>query len=225
MNTIPIKQVELFGIRALRFALGASLLVFGLRAFLDGRARDDALPIPSSMISGKELPGVAYLAGAAALAAANSADGEAHIAQGEALLWAGTKPEREVTTFEEALTHDPTSVRGWTLLSLSSVKSSPSLAAAALTQAVVLAPADYWTLEMRCHAASLLWNRLDSDTKQAVLEQVRLLWDTPSLRPAILTLLTSVSGAALVTEAFRTRQADLVQINRWAARAQLVGKP
>jgi len=198
--------------------LGSGVLFFwGYSHFRDGQAHDKSLPVPDSMTAGRQLPPGAYRQGAVALASSSSANGEARIAYGEALLDAGFNPEQQVDVFRSGVSKDPASVRGWALLALSSAKRNPKFASAALAQALLLAPADYWNIGLRVRAATFLWNFLDRDSQEIVLSQTRMLWDIKGLRPSLLTLLALPGGAAIVTQAFQKRHDDLISLNRWVA--------
>lgn len=193
----------------------AMLGMFGFLRFTDGVARDSAIPVPGSMIAGERLPKGAYVAAYDALAGADPGDGDAAIVRGEAARFAGLPGRLQINLFEQGLTRSPASVRGWTLLTLSSAEIDPPLAASALGQALLLAPADFWTADMRAVAAAGLWNHLDKDAQAEALAQTRLLWEEPLLRSAFFDLLATAGGRQLITRAFAGNGDELISLNRW----------
>lgn len=195
----------------------AALALFGFLRFADGLARDSAIPVPGSMIAGERLVKGAYTAAYDALAKADQSDGDAAIVRAEAARFARLPEPLQMRLLEQGLIRSPASVRGWTLLAISSADSNPRLAALALGQALVLSPADFWTADMRAVAAAGLWNYLDKDAQDEALAQTRLLWEEPILRPAILDLLPAPGGAQLVTRAFARNKEELVFLNGWVS--------
>lgn len=196
-------------------AVAISLIIGGVSHIADGRARDAAIPVPTALLTGETLPSGAYRIADRVLSGANPKDGEATIFRAEANMHLSHRDQSLL--LEQGLSHAPAFVRGWILLALSKEKANPARAAQILSQALVLAPHDYWVVGMRAEAAALLWNKLDPDSQAAALEQARLLWDDPALRPKLLKLLSSPSGAALVSKAFEERHDDIVSINRWVS--------
>jgi hypothetical protein len=199
-----------------------SLIALGMSRLADGVARDRALPVPNALVAGRILPLGAYAKASTALDRADASDGEAKIFLAEARLHISSQDQSSL--LEQGLSSAPVLVRGWTLLALSQAQENPTRAALILSQALLLAPHDYWVAGMRARAAAMLWSKLDKDSQNEALEQVRLLWDEPTLRPRLLELLSIPGGSMLVTKAFALRRDDLVSINRWvSARTRLLG--
>lgn len=201
-----------------RILLALSVLLLGYGAISqlkDGLALDRAVPVPSYMIAGKPMQRLAYLRAATALKNANPADGTARIARVEAAINSGASGISQINDLETALKSNPSSARGWLLLARVWMSTDRAKAAAALSQALVLAPSDYWVAEGRADCAANLWADLDADTRSRAIDQVRLLWDEPLLRPQLWHLLHSPQGAALVTRAFAGQRNELIALNRW----------
>ena len=196
------------------FVLGTS----GFVHFRDGVAVDAAIPVPVYMVAQVPLPKNAYIAAADALSQADPRNGHAAIAAAEASRHAGEQPGRLVPLLQQGLIHEPASARGWTLLSEVLYPVDRKKAAAALSQALILAPRDYWLIGARAKDAALLWSDLGPDAQVAALGQVQLLWQTKKLRGQMRELLRTPDGAALVTRAFG--QDDIRAVNRWHSRKQ-----
>lgn len=185
---------------------------------VDGRARDAALPVPSSMVLGRTLPHGAYLAAANSLREASRTDGEAQIVRAEALILANGSPQEVTPLLEVGLKGAPANVRGWLLLTMANAKENPRLATRALSLALTLAPFDYWTAAMKAKTASLLWDELTADQRQEAITETQALWDQPIMRDHLLGLLSTKQGTRLVARAFANRREDLISINRWVSK-------
>lgn len=194
------------------------LVWFAVVHLRDGAATDAAVPVPAYMIAHVEMPKAAYEDAAAALAAANRRNGEAAIALAEARLYAGAPPAGSVAILKAALTHDPSSARGWTLLCETTMQDDRKLAARALGQALVLAPREYWLMQARVQDAALLWSDLDPEAQAMALQQTRMLWQEPLLRPQLLEVLRTQEGVALTARAFAHREDEIRAMNRWLSR-------
>ena len=215
-RTIPERQTAV----AILLVLPALVLgVFGYIHMRDGAATDAAVPVPVYMIAQVSMPRAAYIDAAAALSKADPRNGEAGIARAEALLRAGepNRPSAE-ELLARALTHQPASARGWTLLSEAALPHDRKLAARALRRALLLGPRDYWLMEARAQDAALLWRDLDHDTQAIALGQVRMLWREQSLRKQLLQLLRTPEGMALTARAFADRDDEIRAMNRWLSR-------
>jgi hypothetical protein len=193
---------------------GAALAVLGTLGVIDGLAHDAAIPVPSSMVANVTMPKAAYIDAAAALAAANSRDGNAAIARAEAGWRAGMPAIWVQAVLTDGLSHDPASARGWTLLSESVAVHDRRQAAKVFSLAVILAPRDYWLVAFRTRDAAQLWPDLDAETRSMALGQARLLWQEPVLRPH-LRKVVGTSGAKLVNRAFEGEPDTIRRINRW----------
>jgi hypothetical protein len=188
--------------------------------FADGVAVDAAIPVPVFMIQQIAMPKVAYEDAAVALERADARDGEAAVARAEAGLHGGASPDNEVALLTHGLMQEPASARGWTILAEAQEPADKKSAARALSQALVLAPRDYWLIGARAQDSARLWPELDRDTQALALEQTRMLWEVPDLRDQLRHLLTSPKGVALVAKAFAGREDELRTMNRWLALTQ-----
>ena len=209
---------------ALRQSLTAALMlipalmlgVYALPHFMDGVARDGAIPVPNYMIAQIAMPRAAYVDAVMALRQASPRDGDAAIARAEAALHAGAPPFSQVPVLTQGLSQEPASARGWLLLSnVWASTTDKKKAAQALAQALVLAPHEYWLIGARARQAALLWPYLDTDTQALALEQARMLWEEPLVRSQLPPLLSSREGARLVTRAFAGQPDELREMNRW----------
>jgi hypothetical protein len=185
--------------------------------FADGVAVDAAIPVPVYMIQQIAMPKVAYEDAAAALSKADARDGEAAVARAEAALHGGAMSADGAALLVQALTQEPASARGWTLLAEAQEPADKKSAARALSQALLLAPRDYWLIGARAQDSARLWAELDRDTQALALEQARMLWEVPELRDQLRHLLTTPKGVALVAKAFAGREDELRTMNRWLA--------
>jgi hypothetical protein len=188
---------------------------FAAAHFSDGLATDAAIPVPVYMIAQIAMPKAAYEDAAAALARADARNGAAAIARAEAGLRSGASPAAQVPILIHGLLQEPSSARGWTLLSEARLPTDKKNAARALSQALVLAPREYWLVEARVHDAALLWKYLDAETQARALEQTRMLWQEPVLRGQLRRLLFAQEGVDLVARAFAGRQDEVREMNRW----------
>ena len=208
---------------ALRRIVGSVLLslpalalgFFAAAHFSDGLAADAAIPVPVYMIAQIAMPKAAYEDAAAALMRADACNGTAAIARAEAGLRSGASPAAQVPILTRGLLQEPASARGWTLLSEALLPTDKASAARALSQALILAPREYWLVEARAHDAALLWKYLDADTQARALEQTRMLWQEPALRGQLRRLLFTREGVDLVARAFAGRQDEVREMNRW----------
>ncbi len=215
-------------IRAVWASLGLLLLLGALPHFRNGWTVDEALPVPSYMIAGRTLPASAYKRASKVLHAVNPADGTSRIAGAEAALDSGALGATQIGEIELALTATPASVRGWVLLAQARQAAGDRRGAAqALSEALLLAPYDYWVAEKRARLAAQLWPNLDPDSQDAAIRQVRLMSSEPQLHPQLLDLVASREGAEITRRAFTGDRDDLIAINRLlsAARRQSSGTP
>ena len=201
---------------ALSGCLAAVLIAFGLRHANDGLAVDAAIPVPSSMIARVAMPVQAYRSAAAALAKADPADGDAREMRGEAEFHAQDLDAARAD-LSGALAHAPGSARAWTVLAEAQLPANPGRAAVLFSQAVMLAPFDFWLMGQRLDDAESLHDKLDADTVRRVNDQTRLLWSEPLLHPQLLQLLSTPNGVQLVTHAFAGDPDDLRAMNRWVS--------
>lgn len=215
-NTTLIERLRTLAVGALILAPGILLAVFGWAQFRDGQARDAAIPVPVYMIAEIPVPKAAYVSAAEALARADRRDGQATIAQAEARQRAGERAADVIPLFMDGLTRQPASPRGWTLLSEALFPSQKDAAARALSQALVLAPREYWLVGRRARDAAVMWPWLDADSREQAVSQTRLLWTEPSLHQHLKRLLQSRDGAQMMTRAFE--EDDIRSINRWYSR-------
>jgi len=210
-----------WSIRIVWGSLGLLLFLGALPHFRNGWTIDQALPVPSYMIAGRALPPSAYVHAAITLHAANHADGTSHIAGAEAALDSGAPGATQIGELESALTATPASVRGWLLLAQARQAAGDRRGAAqALSEALILAPYDYWVAEKRLLLATQLWSNLDPDSQDAAIRQVRLMWSEPKLHPQLLDFAGSREGAALTDRAFAGDRDDLIAINRLLSAAR-----
>lgn len=205
---------------ALLLVPGVALAVLGYARFSDGLAQDGAVPVPVYMIAQKPLPRLAYVHAAESLANANAQNGEAALQRAEARMRTGEGSAVVVQNIRSGLLHQPTSPRGWLLLSEAS--GDKRLAARALSQSILLGSREYWLVLPRLLDAAKQWNNLDYETQAAVLAQVHMLWETPTLKTQIVTLCQSKEGAALVSRAFSPD--EIRDINRWLVHARQEAK-
>ena len=193
-----------------------ALGIYATPHFLDGVARDGAIPVPNRMIAQIAMPKAAYVDAVMALREASPRDGDAAIARAEAALHAGAPPFSQVPVLTLGLSQEPASARGWLLLSNAwATTTDKKKAAQALAQALVLAPHEYWLIGMRAKQAAFLWPYLDADTQALALEQARMLWEEPLLRGQLPLLLSTPEGGRLVTRAFAGQSDELREMNRW----------
>jgi hypothetical protein len=195
---------------------GVVLAVFAWSQFRDGVAVDSAIPVPVYMVAQIAMPKSAYMGAAAALERANPRDGRAALLAAEAMMHAGAPVSATVSVIREGLERQPASTRGWTLLAGALYPAEKENAARALTQALVLAPRDYWLVGPRSRNAALLWPQLDSDTRAMAIAQTRLLWSEPQLHGELRKLLRSRDGVQLASRAFGPE--EIRAVNRWHAR-------
>jgi len=201
----------------------APALALGILAwahFADGVAVDAAIPVPVFMIQQIAMPKVAYVDAAAALERADARDGDAALERAEAGLHGGAPPAAEVPLLVHGLMQEPASARGWTVLAEALLPTDREAAARALSQALVLAPRDYWLIGARAQDGARLWPELDPDAQALALEQARMLWEIPELRDQLRHLLTSPQGVALTAKAFAGREDELRTMNRWLVLTQ-----
>jgi hypothetical protein len=193
--------------------------IFGGVHFRDGLAVDAAVPVPVYMVAQISMSKAAYAAAAAALAQADPSNGGATLAAAEARWHAGGNPTQLIPVIRTGLMQEPASARGWTLLSEVLHPVDEKKAARALSQALVLAPREYWLIGARAKDAAMQWSALDPESRSMALYQARLLWQEPALHGQLRELLRFPEGAALVSRAFS--QDDIRSINRWRARERI----
>ena len=191
---------------------------FAAAHFADGLATDAAVPIPTYMIAGIAMPKIAYQDAYLSLANVDTRDGEAIIARAEGGLHCGIDRNELIALLIQGLLHAPASARGWTLLSETLLPVNEQKAAQALSQALVLAPHEYWLVGARSYDAALLWKQLDADSQENALEQTRLLWLEPALHGQLSRLLLTHEGVSIVTMAFANQPDELREMNRWLSK-------
>lgn len=210
-NITPIKVVVV----ALLLLPAILLAVYGGARFSDGVAWDNSVPVPVYMVAQRAMPIQAYAHAAESLDRANPRNGAAILAATEAKLHAGENRKDLVASARDGLAHMPASPRGWLLLSELTAPESKKLAAAAISQSVMLGPREYYLLTPQLQDAARLWADLDLDTQKSVLAQVQMLWNTPILRDNLVVLCATPDGAAMVSRAFSVD--EIREINRWLA--------
>jgi len=205
-----------------QLVVAAALLVpaivlgaFGSEQLRDGMARDAAVPVPLYMVEQVSMPTAAYREAAEALSRANTRNGEALLQRGEALLRTFAPAATVVAIAERGLLRQPASARGWTVLAEALMVSDKAKAAKALLQALILAPRDYWLVAVRAQDAALLWDQLDSDSRQMAIGQARMLWQEPDLHPMLFKFLKTPVGTAFETKAFAGEPDEIRAMNRW----------
>lgn len=216
-NTTTIK-VLLTHARVLLLLPGIFLAGYGFAHIRDGIALDRAIPVPVYMVAGTPLPRAAYIEAAKALEGANPRDGIAALSRAEANLRAGASMARVSQIVVQGLWREPASARGWTLLAETYYPTDKTLAALALSQALLLAPRDYYLARPRALDAALLWAYLDADTRALAISQARLLWQEPTLRSELIGLAKTAAGASLLTRALKPDEIRL--LNRTIAGEQ-----
>jgi len=194
------------------------LAVFGVAHFQNGLALDAAIPVPVYMVQGAKLSARAYKNANAALADASPRNGLAMIIRGETAMHAGHSQREAVALLRQGLIQAPASARGWTLLAEELRTIDAHKAGAALGQALVLAPHDYYLAAARVYDAGLLWDFLDTETRQLAISQTRLLWEEPVLRAGVVPLAQTGVGAAQFSRSLSPDEIRL--LNRKLARAQ-----
>lgn len=195
---------------------GVLLGTFGYIHFVDGWAQDAAVPVPVYMVAQIKMPKSAYVEAAKALRYADHRNGGAELARAEARVRSGEQGASIVDQIRDGLAHQPASARGWTLLAEVLNPSQEKYAAQSLSQALILAPNDYWLAGARAEDAAQLWPDLDDDARHMAFAQTRLLWQEPQLREQLVDLARTPAGAALISRAFG--QDDIRAINRLLSR-------
>jgi hypothetical protein len=194
------------------------LACFGVVGLRNGTAEDAAVPVPIYMVAQVPMARAAYADATAALAHADRRNGEAIITRAEA-EWHVSAPPTEVASLLTAgLMEEPASARGWTLLSEVLVVTDKLKAADALTQALVLAPREYWLIEARARDAAILWPELGNDSQAMALEQARMLWKEPVLRNQLRLILQTPEGVSIINQAFADQPDEIRAMNRWLRR-------
>lgn len=181
----------------------------------DGLALDAAVPVPTMMIAQVRMPERAYANAQRVLAGADDRDGTAVIARTEAAIHAGAPALSVVPDLEKGLVAQPASARGWLLLSHIYADRDRPKAARCLAIALQLAPHNYWLAGSLARQSAALWPLLDAASQSRALDQARVLWREPTLRPQLRVLLASAGGSALVTRAYSTDPLEITFINRW----------
>lgn len=180
-----------------------------------GLAIDAAYPVPVLMIADVGLPQSSYDETAAILGRAHRDDGETILQRAEALSYAQPRAEIVVALLQDGLAKSPASVRGWTLLAEQLDTIDRRKAAQTLGQSFLLGPYEYFVASKRARQAAVLWDMLTIDTREAALEQTRLLWTETDLNDEILSLLDTRGGSELLARAFIDGPEELRAINRW----------
>jgi hypothetical protein len=130
---------------------------------------------------------------------------------------AGETGASQTSLIRSGLRAAPASARGWTLLAKAQSSANPVMAAAALSQAQLIAPNEFWLMGPRARVAASLWPHLDATTQEKAKAQVRLLWQDWRLHAELLKLLGTPDGVRLVSQAFRGHRDELRAMNRWVA--------
>src|SRR5476649_1952984 len=84
---------------------------------VSGLALETAFPVPSYIVKNVVLPRKSYAAAAIVLSHADPRDGETQILRAEAAHSGGAPDSQVIPIVENGLGYNPTSARGWTLLS------------------------------------------------------------------------------------------------------------
>jgi O-antigen ligase len=208
-----------------RMSLAIPALIVGalsIPRLVSGIALETAFPASVYVTMNVALPHDTYVATAEALARADQDDGETKISRGEAELHAhpGSR-DQAATVLADGLARSPMSARGWTLLAIALGREHPRQAASALSMAFELAPYDFWLIGLREQAGAPIVNYLSPETRSALIQETRLLWNDPQFVPLIYPLFLQ-GGGKLFALAFADQPNELKAINRRVAR-QLLG--
>jgi hypothetical protein len=195
---------------------GILLGIFSWKHYRDGIALDRAIPVPVYMTAQIEMPKAAYVEAAKALNNVDERNGNGLLTLAETLIRSGQPATRTLSVLRAGLERSPASSRGWTLLAERYYRSNNRLAAKALSQALILAPRDYWLVGARVQDANILWSYLDSDTKKIASAQTVLLWQEPQLHEQLRTVVRT--SPKMIERSFGSE--DIREINRWMAREQ-----
>lgn len=190
---------------------------FSVSYITDGIAVERAIPIPNYLIMHRAVRPSAYRDAIEALENANEANGEAKIIRAEAANNLGVPLSTQVKIIENGLLHKPASARGWLLLSEAYQKWDRKKAATYLSMAMLFSPEDYWLIGISVRDAANLWSDLDAETKSYALRRAQMLWDVPILHDQLRVVLSSNAGVQIIKMAFKDRQDDIRDMNRWLA--------
>lgn len=212
-----IRQILLRVGCTLCLVLPAIFLVWATwRSVPDGFAREAAEPVPSWMILRVEMPASVYRKAAIMFSRADPENGAAHLAEGEADMLGGAPAKTVLPVLGQGLSRQPASVRGRVLLAEARLQAGmPKKAAEALSQALLMAPDDYFLIGVRVRDAARLWPDLDADARNRALTLTRRLWRDPQLRPQLRAVLGETSGVEMVSRAFAGQPDEIRLMNRW----------
>ena len=192
-------------------------MLSGVIHYRNGRAFDAAFPVPLYITMNRNMPSAAYRDATVLLRRGNVLDGEAQLSLAESEYQLGGSAQGILETLTVSLVDSPSSPEGWAFDAQLLLNNDPAKAAQALNQAITLAPYDFFTAGTRSRLAAQLWSRLDSETKNAALRQVRNLWVEPLLHNEIPPLLKTAGGTQLVNQAYLREPETLRDINRWVS--------
>jgi hypothetical protein len=193
---------------------GLLLITVGVIHYRNGTALEKAFPVPLALSLNERLPRAYYLSAVAALQKANIYDASTQRYLAEARYLANGQSLETSNELAAALSAAPSSGEGWGLYASSLVDKNPKLAAAALDQAVSVAPNEAFWIGDRGATAARLGRYLTSPTRDAIARQLWSLWSEPVLRDQIFDVLNTPGADKLVSAAYATSPGTIRQINR-----------
>ena len=195
--------------------------VAAIPRIVSGLALETAFPVPSYIVKNVVLPRKSYAAAAIVLSHADPRDGETQILRAEAAHSGGAPDSQVIPIVENGLGYNPTSARGWTLLSELLMSSDRQRAGKVLITALEMAPYDYFLAGRRARDGALLWDVIPDDGRPLLLRQTRLLWTEAFLHDELLPLVQTPGGAPLMTRALGEDPVTIRALNRWVAMRRL----
>jgi hypothetical protein len=193
------------------------LLPVAALRFVSALSVNESFPTSTYIAMNIAQPAQAYRDAAEKLMSVDPSDGEDHIIQARAMALAGESAGDVIPVLQDALTHSPSDIDGWTSLAEETAKIDKAQAAEILSLALLLGPDDYWSAPRRAALAVDLWPYLDAEGKQNALSQIRLLWEDVSLRRHLESFLAQPSGGELMKRAFAQNPDEIRAMNRWIA--------
>jgi hypothetical protein len=207
-------------LRAIWFALGSGLIAVAAPLMISGLATESAFPVPIYLSMNVRIPARTCRAASQRLTRTNPHDGDSKIAQADADICSGAANAATMSVLKQGLSLSPASARGWMLYAEQNSRTNPARAAQALTMSFELDEFGYWLVDRRIRDAASLWSVMSTAGKNDTFTQVKLLWQTPDLRPRIEPLLAENGVAAIFSQAYLGDPETLRAINRW--RAELI---
>lgn len=202
---------------AIWFALGSGLIAVAAPLMISGLATESAFPVPIYMSMNFRVPARTCRAASQRLTRTNPGDGDSKIAQAEADICSGAASTATMSVLKQGLALSPASARGWMLFAEQNSRTDPVRAAQALTMSFELDGFSYWLVDRRIRDAASLWSVMSTAGKNDTFKQVKLLWQTPDLRPRIEPLLAENGVAAIFSQTYIGDPENLRAINRWRA--------